>query len=167
MGVYTYLDDDLAAVGIELNNSERDRLGKIVSLLNSGNTTQANQLMNQFIADWRYDDLTPDEAQTLFDADMTHQMDFLNGRLRSLLGRVDGDRVYQSLQETREMIGVMSLFYNSQNLVGSGLARAFGMSKPRRGMVRKSAMVGQTTMFDTTTGGPSVATQRPPRLWPL
>ena len=123
-GVYTYLDDDLAAVGIELNNSERDRLGKIVSLLNSGNTTQANQLMNQFIADWRYDDLTPDEAQTLFDADMTHQMDFLNGRLRSLLGRVDGDRVYQSLQETREMIGVMSLFYNSQNLVGSGLARA-------------------------------------------
>ncbi|WP_428634635.1 calcium-binding protein, partial [Sedimenticola sp.] len=94
--------------------------------------TTHQALITAFSNSLGMNDLTPDQAKTLFEADLVHQLVYLEERLQNRIGIVDGTtvgtaegtRVFNELQNTREMVAITSLFYNSQALVGTNLATA-------------------------------------------
>lgn len=122
------LADDLAAIGtgITLNQDEWDAIRDIAAARNANNLNLAHTLINNFEQSWRYPDLTQDNARVLFNAEIGHQWDYMRNSLRNVLGVTRGDEVYQSLQNTREMIALSSLYYNGPGLFGQKLIRALG-----------------------------------------
>ena len=123
---YEFLVADLATpgIGIVLTSTELEKLDTIADKLTAGLTTQAAQLIAAFSLNWNRPDLTPTQAQQLFEADKVHQLKAMQDKLHGWLGPFEGEAVYQSLQGTREMLGIYSLFYNAPSLLGIGLATA-------------------------------------------
>ncbi len=131
---YEHLNSCLAAIGITLSENELedlDRIGEALTANHLNGPTGARQRITDFIARWNQPaqgrdrpNLTDDRARLLFNADMDFQSVYLSDRLRGLLGATEGQRVYDSLLGTREMVAVFTNFYNGQKLFGQGIANA-------------------------------------------
>ena len=129
-----FLEPDLgiAELNISLSETELQQLNDIADQLNTGTAegaTQAAALRDTFITNWNntHSDLSVSQQEALFLADHEHQKNFLLNRLQSpRLGLTpeQGLGIYNSLENTKELIAIMSLFYNAQTLVGRNLARA-------------------------------------------
>ena len=121
----TTLDDDLAAIGITLTQTETAQLDSIVEALNYNNTALADQRIAQFRTDWRYVDLTDAEAQTLYDRVIGRKSDEIQQRFRTHLKTTNGNQLFQALQNTTEMAVLLDMAYNGgAGLIGRKLTNA-------------------------------------------
>jgi len=116
--LYEYLSEDLLQIGITLTLEDIDRLQKVADSLNKkqAGTPAHTQLINDFTIRWCYAGLTPTAAQTLFEADMVHQMKALQDKFVALRPE-DGAAIFAGLANTRELLAITSMFYNGAGLV--------------------------------------------------
>lgn len=124
--IYKYLNADLATIGITLSNEQLDILESIKKSLNDvlGGTATHKELITSFRNSLARSPLTEAEGKTLFLAEWGHQQILLKHQFEGKLGKTDGAALFETLENTREMVAIASLFYNAQALVGKGLLTA-------------------------------------------
>lgn len=124
--IYPHLNADLAKVGIRLTDTQQRMLTDIARSLSDGKSkTAAHQkLIDDFAANLARPDISEVDATTLFNADLVHQLEYMKGKFVGYLGKTEGERVFGSLANTREMVALYTLFYNAQSLLGKNLATA-------------------------------------------
>jgi Ca2+-binding RTX toxin-like protein len=119
-----FIYNDLAEIGITLNENERTRLQNIADALNKNNIIQAKSLINQFIEDWRYVDLTPEEGNTLYTFDIGRSKTIIKNQFTKYLGPANGVELFDYLQNTSEMVALLDMAYNAPVLIGEKLAQS-------------------------------------------
>ncbi len=124
-GICENLTVDLAAIGIALTPDENTQLELIRDALNQNNLTLADQRIAQFVTNWQYVDLTNAEAQMLYDQQLSRDAVAIQNQFRRYLCTTDGNTLFQSLQNTQEMAGLLDMAYNGGvGLIGQNLTKA-------------------------------------------
>ena len=118
------LEVDLASIGITLTDRQRTDLQTIARAQNDGEFSRADTLATQFSAAWTAPPISDEQAEALFSTELGRAGDAIRRQFRSYLGDSQGDALFTSLQNTRELAGLLSLAYNVQSLIGPGLVRA-------------------------------------------
>jgi hypothetical protein len=119
------LGDDLAKIGIVLTSDDRTRLEAIAASLSNGHkdTPAHDQLIADFTSRWCYAALSTTDAQTLFNAEMDHQVFALRNKFKSARP-ADGVAIINGLANTKELVAISSMFYNGPGLVRKALIDA-------------------------------------------
>lgn len=112
--IRTDLDSDLAKLGMTLTAADKTRLEKLCRMLNDGSIQQAiigDRLKDPF-------DLAIDrnQAKQLFKICIPRYDSVLRNKL--------GLKLYSKLQNSKEMVGLLSLAYNAPALIGVSLVEA-------------------------------------------
>lgn len=129
--IYGNLKTDLLSIGISFDplfEQAEDMLRNIVFALNNGGDLKktVDPLIVKFCQEWksRYVDLTDAEAQQLYETEIQRCKDVILSRFEKFLGNADGQTLYNGLQNSREMVSLLSLACNAQTLIGEKLTKA-------------------------------------------
>jgi Ca2+-binding RTX toxin-like protein len=132
--IYSYLGADLGAIGESLTADQVKLLKEVekaylldvavVDPENNGFRNTAIAIRN-FTNTWDYEDLTSDEANTLFIEEAKHFTERIKTIFKNKLGtKAAADALYAKLEGTREWAAILCMGYVAETLLGTGFVKA-------------------------------------------